>query len=180
MKSKICSKKFLAVGALMASLCSYSSERQQMLSESELKDFFSSIVSEETNVVFTFNKSGAGVLYRINQQGSQVSEDGKVVSVPYHSAFKVFDRHFSLTFTPMTDRQGATTLNFGILLRKDFRSMGASVTTNAARLVSASEPTGTTARTPQAAKDRCLYGLQLLPLRFDFVDKVSMDRGGQK
>ena len=164
MKSKVFSKKFLIVCALMVSLCGYSSERQQMLSESELKGFFSSIVLAETNVVFTFNKSGSGFVYRIDQQGSQISEDGKVVSVPSHSTFKVFDRHFSLTFTPMTDQQGATTLKFSILFKKDFRSMGAEISTNSACLVSVPEPTGTMARTTQTTKDRCLYGLKLLPL----------------
>lgn len=172
MKSKAFSKKFLIVYALMASLCGYSSEQQQMLSESELKEFFSSIVSVETNVVFTFNKSGAGLVYRIDQRDSQISEDGKIVSVPYNSAFRVFDRHLSLTFTPMTDRQGSTTMKFGILYKKDFRSMGASVTTNSACLVSVSEPTGTMARTTQATRDRCLYGLRLLPLTSqDIVSK---------
>ena len=158
------SKKFLSVSALMVSLCSYSSEQQQVLSESELKDFFSSIVSAGTNVVFTFNKSGSGFVYRIDQQGSQISEDGKVVSVPYHSSFKVFDRHFSLAFTPMLDKQGSTALKFSILFKKDFRSMGASVTTNSACLVSVSEPTEMTTLTTQTTRGRCLYGLQLLPL----------------
>lgn len=164
MKSKASSKKFFIVYVLMASICGYASEWQQMLSESELNEFFSSIVSTETNVVFTFNKSGAGLVYRIDQQDSQISEDGKIVSVPYHSAFKVFDRHLSLTFTPATDMQGAKSLEFGILYKKDFRSMGASITTTAARLVSVSEPTGTIARTTQTTNDRCLYGLRLLPL----------------
>ena len=143
-----------------------------LLRESELKEFFSSIVSAETNVVFTFNKSGAGLVYRIDQRDSQISEDGKIVSVPYNSAFRVFDRHLSLIFTPMTDRQGSTTMKFGILYKKDFRSMGASVTTNSACLVSVSEPTGTMARTTQATRDRCLYGLRLLPLTSqDIVSK---------
>lgn len=164
MKSIVFFKKFLIACAVMASPCGYSSERQQMLSESELKGFFSSIVLAETNVVFTFNKSGSGFVYRMDQQGSQISEDGKAVSVPSHSTFKVFDRHFSLTFTPMIDKQGATTLKFGILFKKDFRSMGASVTTNSACLVPVSEPTGTTARTMKTTRDGCLYGLQLLPL----------------
>lgn len=164
MKSKICSKKFLSVSALMVSLCSYSSEQQQVLSESELKDFFSSIVAEETNVVFTFNKSGSRFVYRIDQQGSQVSEYGERVSLSCHSTFKVFDRHLSLTFTPLTDRQKPTTMKFSVLCKNDFRSMGADISTNSACLVSVSEPTGKMARAAQPTKDRCLYGLQLLPL----------------
>ncbi len=81
--------------------------QQPEITEATLKTFFDSIESTGRNVVFTFNKSGPGFVYRIDQQGSQVSEYGERVSVPCHSTLKVFDRHLSLTFIPMTDRQGA-------------------------------------------------------------------------
>lgn len=162
MKSKAFSKKFLIVYALMASLCGYSSEQQQMLSESELKEFFSSIVSTGTNVVFTFKKSGGRYLYTIDSQDPQISRYGEVVPVPCDSEFTVCDRHLLLSFMPMRNTQGA--VSFSLTYKKDFRSMGASVTTNSACLVSVPEPTGTMARTTQATRDRCLYGLRLLPL----------------
>lgn len=136
--------------------------RQQGITDAMLKSFFDSIVSTGTNVVFTFKKSGGRYRYTIGSQEPQVSRYGEVVPVPCDSEFTVCDRHLSLSFMPMRNTQGA--VSFSLTYKKDFRSMGASVTTNAARLVSVSEPTGTMARTTQATKDRCLYGLRLLPL----------------
>lgn len=132
------------------------------ITDATLKSFFDSIVSTGTNVVFTFKKSGGRYLYTIGSQEPQVSRYGEVVPVPCDSGFTVCDRHLSLSFMPMRNTQGA--VSFSLTYKKDFRSMGASVTTNTARLVSVPEPIGTMARTTQTTKERCLYGLQLLPL----------------
>ena len=133
-----------SVGILTLIACGSVDVQQPEITETTLKTFFDTIESTGTNVVFTFKKYG------------------KVVSVPCDSEFTVCDRHLSLSFMPMRNMKG--TVSFILAYKKDFRSMGASVTTNSACLVSVSEPTEMTALTTQTTKDRCLYGLQLLPL----------------
>lgn len=151
-----------SVGILLHTACGNTIVQQPEITNAMLKSFFDSIVSTGTNVVFTFKKSGGRYLYTIGSQEPQISRHGEVVSVPCDSEFTVCDRHLSLSFMPMRNTQGA--VSFSLTYKEDFRSMGASVTTNAARLVSVSEPTGTIARTTQTTNDRCLYGLRLLPL----------------
>lgn len=151
-----------SLGILLHSACGSSIMQQPEITDAMLRSFFDSIVSTGTNVVFTFKKSGGHYLYAIDSQDPQISRYGAVVPVSCDSEFTVCDRHLSLSFMPMRNTQGAVC--FSVTYKKDFRSMGASVTTNVARLVSVPEPKGTMARTTQTTKDRCLYGLQLLPL----------------
>ena len=151
-----------SVGILTLIACGSVDVQQPEITETTLKTFFDTIESTGTNVVFTFKKSGGRYLYTIGSQDPQISQYGKVVSVPCDSEFTVCDRHLSLSFMPMRNMKG--TVSFILAYKKDFRSMGASVTTNSACLVSVSEPTEMTALTTQTTKDRCLYGLQLLPL----------------
>ena len=133
--------------------------QQPEITEATLMSFFDSIESTGTNVVFTFKKSGGRYLYAIGGQDPQISRYGEAVSVPCDSEFMVCDRHLSLSFIPMRNTQEA--VSFRLAYKKDFRSMGTSVTTNIARLVSVPKPTAMAVR---MTKGRCLYGLQLLPL----------------
>ncbi len=158
-KSCIHATAVLSVGMLMLIASGSASVQQPEITEATLKTFFDSIESTGTNVVFTFKKLGGRYLYTIGSQDPQISQYGKVVSVPCDSEFTVCDRHLSLSFMPMRNMKG--TVSFILAYKKDLRSMGADISTNSACLVSESEPT---ARSARMAKDRCLYGLQLLPL----------------
>ncbi len=156
------------------------SEPKGMVSEEDLSCFFESIERKGTNIVFTTHGGGGKFVYRINGSKRKVSDYGETIVLPENSELKIIERHLSLTFSPMSERDGRK--GFHLSLKKDFRSMCGDLTTNYAYMVYLDEkpdssggekgsavPEENRAMSKSAgapekgAEKKCLKGLSLLP-----------------
>ncbi|MCR5750755.1 MAG: hypothetical protein K6G91_02225 [Kiritimatiellae bacterium] len=183
MKMRVYQKILVAALVLMSVICIAAGSTANV-SDADLMGFFESIERKGTNIVLTTHGGGGRFVYRINGSKRKVSDYGETIVLPENSELKIIERHLSLTFSPMSERDGRK--GFHLSLKKDFRSMCGDLTTNYAYMVYLDEkPDSSGGEKGSAAPERnramvkstgvpekgaekkCLKGLTLLPCEED-------------
>lgn len=154
--------------AIMLCAQSAASEKisKECVSEDDLALFFDSVAYTGTNIVFRFKKSGSRFAYLANGQCEcKVSEYGETISWDCSSELKFFNRHFTLTLSPLNGR--AVDMGFKLSLRKDFRSMGKDLSMKYAHLTVDESKENLLHNGAENATKR-LLGLKICPLEGDW------------
>ena len=163
MESKLIKYVAVITLALTVFRCG-AAKKESNISEAHLKDFFESITIVGGNWMFTFSKTGERCVYSINDGETQVSNPGETKTVPRHSKFCVFDRHLTLTFSPLLGKEGDDIALLSFIA--DFRSMRGGISTNLAHLVVSTGESKTQMTSCVSVEGKsCLVGLKLVPVQ---------------
>ncbi len=127
-------KALIAIATIASFIC-VASEPRAGVSENNLRVFFNSIVRDGTNYVFAV-KSGFVSIIK-GEDGKKVyraCKDGDLVTLPHKSSLTLFERHLSLTITPIDGNTEHK--EFRVSYKTDFGAMDGVVSTNFAYLIS--------------------------------------------
>lgn len=156
-------RKVVMVLVLAMVVCCFASEDKKRISEEELSMFFDSVAYDGTNTVFTFKKSGPRLVYSVNgQHDYRVGEYGESIALTDATELKVFDRHASLTISPLGMKNSEK--GFWLSLKKDFRSVLGGVSSGFAKLVVSADARDLSAPLDAKSERRRFVGLKLLPI----------------
>lgn len=97
-------------------------ESTNVISETELLDYFDTIAFSGTNLVLTFKDSGRRFKYVIDDEKAKINNYGESILLPAGSSLKIIERGSTLTFTDLPD--AIRGCGFQIKMKVDHRSMG--------------------------------------------------------